>query len=425
MTQHRQKLARTNAVQAKGIQKKGPDSTEAVHQAAESGLSGGGGALPFADRIQDSFGAFDVSGIRAHTGGAAQQANETMGSTAYATGRDIAFRGGPDLFTAAHEAAHVIQQQAGVQLRGGVGEAGDRYEQHADAVAARVVQGQSAEDLLSQFTGAGQEASVQRRPNIQRRPVQFDGERPRPAPPPSRGPVTAGGIDIRRIDPSMIDLLLVSMQATASRRVGTPTFGSEVPASIQGSGVGTAVRAFLSNESNVRRGYFDSAWVDDDGSSRTVNAWDYQMRVVITSIEYIGPTATGATGTHGSTATRGTAGSATDSESTTNTTSVGATATGGATSPSATGGPNGSIAATGSVGQTDTRGSARTEGGSGGETFAREASGFNRFSALLRANYNIAFRPGTTLGMENAQTRAQNFDGQSLFASMTFDYTAL
>lgn len=167
MTQHRQKLARTHPVQAKGIQKKGPDSTEAVHQAAESGLSGGGGGLPFADRIQDSFGAFDVSGIRAHTGGAAQQANETMGSTAYATGRDIAFRGGPDLFTAAHEAAHVIQQQAGVQLRGGVGEAGDRYEQHADAVAARVVQGQSAEDLLSQFTGGGNR--VQRRAALQKR----------------------------------------------------------------------------------------------------------------------------------------------------------------------------------------------------------------------------------------------------------------
>ena len=107
-------------VQAKMLQRRDGDSTEQVHQAAEAGLSGGGGTMPFADRIQESFGGFDVSGIRAHTGGAAQKANEKMGSMAYATGNNVAFRGAPDLFTAAHEAAHVIQQQAGVQLRGGV-----------------------------------------------------------------------------------------------------------------------------------------------------------------------------------------------------------------------------------------------------------------------------------------------------------------
>jgi hypothetical protein len=53
-----------------------------VHAAAESGLRGGGGTLPSADRIQHSFGSFDVSGIRAHTGGDARQANERMGSMA-------------------------------------------------------------------------------------------------------------------------------------------------------------------------------------------------------------------------------------------------------------------------------------------------------------------------------------------------------
>lgn len=166
----RQKIERSHQVQAKGLQKRGGESTDQVHQAAEAGLSGGGGAMPFADRIQESFGSFDVSGIRAHTGGAAQKANEKMGSMAYATGNNVAFRGAPDLFTAAHEAAHVIQQQAGVQLRGGVGEAGDRYEQHADAVASRVVQGRSAEDLLTQFTGGG--ASVQRRKGVQPRAIQ-------------------------------------------------------------------------------------------------------------------------------------------------------------------------------------------------------------------------------------------------------------
>lgn len=36
----------------------------------------------------------------------------------------------------------------GVQLKGGVGEVGDSYEQQADAVADKVVQGQSAESIL-------------------------------------------------------------------------------------------------------------------------------------------------------------------------------------------------------------------------------------------------------------------------------------
>ena len=61
----------------------------------------------------------------------------------------MAFGGAPDLRTAAHEAAHVVQQRGGVQLSAGVGKTGDVYERHADAVADRVVQGRSAEDLLS------------------------------------------------------------------------------------------------------------------------------------------------------------------------------------------------------------------------------------------------------------------------------------
>jgi hypothetical protein len=68
-----------------------------------------------------------------------------MGAEAYATGSSVAFTGAPDLHTAAHEAAHVVQQRGGVQLKGGVGEANDPYERHADAVADQVVQGKSAE----------------------------------------------------------------------------------------------------------------------------------------------------------------------------------------------------------------------------------------------------------------------------------------
>jgi hypothetical protein len=92
-----------------------------------------------------------VTNIQAHVGGAATDAAADIGAQAFATGDHLAFAGAPDLHTAAHEAAHAIQQRGGVQLLGGVGRPGDPYEQHADAVADRVVQGQSAESLLDQF----------------------------------------------------------------------------------------------------------------------------------------------------------------------------------------------------------------------------------------------------------------------------------
>jgi hypothetical protein len=126
-----------------------------VHAAAQAGLAQSSSALPHADRIQSAFGRHDIGGIQAHVGGAAAQASEAMGAQAYATGDHVAFRGAPDLHTAAHEAAHVVQQRAGVHLKGGVGEVGDPYEQHADAVADAVVQGKSAEGLLDQYSGSG------------------------------------------------------------------------------------------------------------------------------------------------------------------------------------------------------------------------------------------------------------------------------
>jgi len=151
-------------VQMKGNGKESPADVQAT---AAEGVKGGGSQLPHMDRIQASFGgAADVSGIRAHVGGEAKGAAQAIGASAYATGSDVAFQGTPDLHTAAHEAAHVVQQRAGVSLKGGVGAEGDSYEQHADAVADRVVQGKSAEDLLAQggqtAGGAVQKKAVQR-----------------------------------------------------------------------------------------------------------------------------------------------------------------------------------------------------------------------------------------------------------------------
>jgi hypothetical protein len=105
-----------------------------------------------------------------------------MGAEAFATGHHVAFAGAPSLFTAAHEAAHVVQQRAGVQLDGGVGRAGDVYERQADAVAEAVVQGRSAQALLG-GGDAAPDAAVQRR-EMQ---VQRDSKGPK-GDPGARGP---------------------------------------------------------------------------------------------------------------------------------------------------------------------------------------------------------------------------------------------
>jgi hypothetical protein len=118
--------------------------------AAAHGVGGPAVDLPYRDRIQASFGRHDVGRVQAHVGGAAEQAADAMGAEAFATGDHAGFAGPPTLRTAAHEAAHVVQQRAGVQLAGGVGAPGDTHEQHADQVADRVVAGQSAEELLDQ-----------------------------------------------------------------------------------------------------------------------------------------------------------------------------------------------------------------------------------------------------------------------------------
>jgi len=132
-----------------------------VKAIAARGVRGGGSRLPNIDRIQQAFGRHDVSGIRVHTGGAAQEASQALGARGYATGDDVVLGVGADLHTEAHEAAHVIQQRGGVQLAGGVGQSGDVYEQHADAVADAVVQGKSAEGLLDRFAGGASSSAVQ------------------------------------------------------------------------------------------------------------------------------------------------------------------------------------------------------------------------------------------------------------------------
>ncbi|HEX8109909.1 MAG TPA: DUF4157 domain-containing protein [Kofleriaceae bacterium] len=143
------------------------DDPAHVHAAAARGTATPATRLPYADQIQRVFGRHDISGIEAHVGPDAAASAHAMGARAYATGDHVVLGEGADLHTVAHEAAHVVQQRGGVHLKGGVGAVGDHYEQHADAVADRVVAGQSAEALLDEHapaptSGAGQHPAIQR-----------------------------------------------------------------------------------------------------------------------------------------------------------------------------------------------------------------------------------------------------------------------
>ena len=128
-------------------------AADGLKRSASYGVSEATTGLPFAPEIQKSFGKHSITDVQSAVGGKARSATEAMGAEAYATGNKIAFKQQPDLHTAAHEAAHVIQQRAGVQLKSGIGQQGDAYEVHADQVADLVVQGKSAESLLSELAG--------------------------------------------------------------------------------------------------------------------------------------------------------------------------------------------------------------------------------------------------------------------------------
>lgn len=139
---------------AQGAQPPGSLSNDYIRTEAGRGIRSGGGTLPYLERIQRSFGErHDLSSIKAHVGGTAGEASRRIEAQAYTVGEHVGFERAPDLHTAAHEAAHVVQQRAGVYPAGGVGQIGDSYERHADLVADQVVQGRSSEVLLSGYGG--------------------------------------------------------------------------------------------------------------------------------------------------------------------------------------------------------------------------------------------------------------------------------
>jgi Domain of unknown function (DUF4157)/CdiA C-terminal tRNase domain len=144
---------------------------EDVQSAASRGVATSASPLPFSDAIQRAVGRHDGSSIQGHTGPGAASPVQAMSAKAYATGDHIVLDRGADLHTVAHDAAHAVQQRGRVQLKGGVGAEGNAFERDADAVADRVVAGQSPEDLLDHSGMGGTHGAT---PAIQRKDGKDD-----------------------------------------------------------------------------------------------------------------------------------------------------------------------------------------------------------------------------------------------------------
>jgi len=138
----------------------GAENPAEVQSIAARGATGSA-PLPHIDRLQQAFGPHDLSSVRATVGGTATGACDQIGAESYAQGNTVAFKQSPSLWLAAHEAAHVVQQQHGAAVPGGVGQVGDAHEVHADRVADRVVAGSSVADLFGSPGGTSTTA-VQR-----------------------------------------------------------------------------------------------------------------------------------------------------------------------------------------------------------------------------------------------------------------------
>ncbi len=138
-------------------------SSDRIEELATEGTRSAGGGLPYGDVIQAAFGRHRIDNIQTHTGRDATRTADEMGAEAYAVGDHVVLGERTSVHTVAHEAAHVIQQRAGVHCKRSGGDPGDPDERMADEVADRVVAGRSAEDLLDSIAGGGGAPSVQRK----------------------------------------------------------------------------------------------------------------------------------------------------------------------------------------------------------------------------------------------------------------------
>lgn len=182
-----------------------------------------GHPLPFLNSIQRSFGRHDVSRVRAHIGGLAAAETRRIGAEALTYGADISFARAPSLHTAAHEAAHVIQQRSGVQIAGSLGARGDAYERQADQVADRVATGQSSETLFDAQPGAGAARGGEVRAAVQLRRIPTNVQALLVAAGGGNGPNFVADADgaQRLIDSAMAELTPAQVaQVTTARLAG-------------------------------------------------------------------------------------------------------------------------------------------------------------------------------------------------------------
>lgn len=137
-----------------------PASPRAGSEVLNRGMQGSGAPLSHLQRIQQSFGPFDLSSLRVHSGAAAKSAAESISAQAFTHGEHIVSPEPMDLRVEAHEAAHAIQQRQPGLVPAGISSPADAGERHADAVAERVMHGRSAVDLLTQVAPLGTHAST-------------------------------------------------------------------------------------------------------------------------------------------------------------------------------------------------------------------------------------------------------------------------
>jgi hypothetical protein len=137
----------------------------AIHLVAEDGVAGASSPLPYHDELRASFGRHGgaLDGARAQIGGPAADASAAIGAQAYATGDRVAFASAPDRALAGHEAAHVVQQRAGVARKATLSAASDPFEEHADHVGAAFARGESVEPLLDRMPAGAASGAVQRK----------------------------------------------------------------------------------------------------------------------------------------------------------------------------------------------------------------------------------------------------------------------
>ncbi|HEX6342307.1 DUF4157 domain-containing protein [Umezawaea sp.] len=128
----------------------GAEQAEVRRASVRDAVSGSGRPVPDDVRFEaEARLGVDLSGVRLHTGQAAERSTEEIGARAYTTGRHVVLgRGGNDWKTLLHEFDHVRQQAEG-RVEGTdqgngmrMSDPSDRHEQEAEANATRALRGE-------------------------------------------------------------------------------------------------------------------------------------------------------------------------------------------------------------------------------------------------------------------------------------------